>query len=154
MQPKFIEPELRRFTRDLYHKLHSDDQELLDIVSWANMRIGEIHPWTDGNGRAARALVNILLIQHKIFPMPVFDTMKLGEYKDAVELSALENPERLKEFFLAELVNFKQRLRSRAAEKTSYSGPVASAGFFDPARMFQKSSGKSNEKQDVHRKGI
>ncbi len=154
IQPKHIEPELRRFSRDLHQKLHSSEADILDIVSWAHMRMVEIHPWNDGNGSAARALVCVLLMQNKVFPMPWFDHFKLSDYKDAVEVSSSENIGRLKEFFLAELVSLKERLSSRESRVKSYQGPLASAGFFDPARMLQQSSDKKSGEQVMPGKRI
>jgi len=71
----------------------------------ANRRLGNIHPFTDGNGRVARLVMNTCLFQYRYFPVsiPVLqrseyfrlveqnDSGAFGDYIAALELQTIED---------------------------------------------------------------
>ncbi len=54
------------------------------LAAWLHHRFVVIHPFQDGNGRVARALVNYLFIKNQLFPV-VVDRDQKSEYLDALE---------------------------------------------------------------------
>jgi hypothetical protein len=56
----------------------------IEAAAYAHMRYVDIHPHEDGNGRTARALMNIILMSSSIKPV-IFPSN--SEYQTAVELS-------------------------------------------------------------------
>jgi Fic family protein len=50
----------------------------------ANRKLGNIHPFNDGNGRISRLVMNTCLFQDKYFPVSI-PVMKWSEYFDLVE---------------------------------------------------------------------
>jgi Fic family protein len=50
----------------------------------ANRRLGNIHPFSDGNGRVARLVMNTCLFQHRYFPVSV-PVLKRSEYYHFIE---------------------------------------------------------------------
>ena len=62
--PAKIEGELRIFIEELKAKM-SDvidrRTDAFEVAAWAHKRIGEIHPFNDGNGRSARIWMNAIL---------------------------------------------------------------------------------------------
>ncbi len=66
-------------------------------AAWLHHRFTQIHPFADGNGRVARALATMVLIQSESFPLVVREE-KRPEYIEALERADKGN--------LAPLVNF------------------------------------------------
>jgi len=50
----------------------------------ANRRLGNIHPFSDGNGRVARLVMNTCLFQHRYFPICI-PVLKRSEYFNIIE---------------------------------------------------------------------
>ncbi len=53
-------------------------------AAWLHHRFTQIHPFQDGNGRLARALASLVLIQHGLFPLVVTRDDRTA-YLDALE---------------------------------------------------------------------
>jgi hypothetical protein len=41
------------------------------VAAWLHHRFTQIHPYQDGNGRVARALANLVLVKHELFPVVI-----------------------------------------------------------------------------------
>jgi len=52
----------------------------------ANRRLGDIHPFSDGNGRVARLVMNTCLFQHRYFPVCI-PVLTRSEYFNLIETS-------------------------------------------------------------------
>jgi Fic family protein len=50
----------------------------------ANRRLGNIHPFSDGNGRVARLVMNTCLFQYRYFPVSI-PVLKRSEYFNIIE---------------------------------------------------------------------
>ncbi len=53
-------------------------------AAWLHHRFAQIHPFQDGNGRVARALASLVLVQAGLFPLVVTRDDRI-EYLDALE---------------------------------------------------------------------
>jgi Fic family protein len=60
--------------KELVDKLNEDEKELHPVIlaSYAHRRLVDIHPFTDGNGRTARLLMNLILVNkgYQIISIP------------------------------------------------------------------------------------
>ncbi|MCY3631034.1 MAG: Fic family protein [Rhodothermaceae bacterium] len=94
--PEHVHSEMDRLIH--MHREHQSQNISPEVeAAWLHHRFTQIHPFTDGNGRVARALATMVLIQGGSFPLVVRDE-KRSDYIDA-----LEEADRGK---LAPLVNF------------------------------------------------
>lgn len=60
------------------------------IAALAHYKLVTIHPFVDGNGRTARLLMNLLLLQHG-YPIAIIKKEKRAEYIAAIELARLSD---------------------------------------------------------------
>jgi hypothetical protein len=68
-----------------YLEIYEADRVPLPIVAaWLHDRFTLIHPFQDGNGRVARALVNFIFLRDELFPV-VIDRDEKSAYLDALE---------------------------------------------------------------------
>lgn len=68
--PEQVGPEMDRLI-DL-HNAHVGGGVPADVeAAWLHHRFTQVHPFQDGNGRVARALASLVLIQHRWFPLVV-----------------------------------------------------------------------------------
>jgi Fic family protein len=56
----------------------------IELAGWLHNRVVQIHPFTDGNGRTARLLMNWVLIRNR-FPPAVIEVRSKEEYYKAIE---------------------------------------------------------------------
>ena len=69
---------------DEYNLLLDQKCDAIVRAAWLHHRFSQIHPFQDGNGRVARALASIVLIQDNLFPFTV--TMeRRADYLKALE---------------------------------------------------------------------
>ena len=56
----------------------------VELASWLHNSIAQIHPFTDGNGRTARLLMNWVLVKNKLPPV-IIEVRNKEEYYKAIE---------------------------------------------------------------------
>ena len=68
--PEQVSSEMERLIS--MHEAHRKSEIPLEIqVAWLHHRFTQIHPFQDGNGRVARALASLVLVQEGLFPFVV-----------------------------------------------------------------------------------
>jgi len=70
--------------------LQQSQKHPTEIATEAHFKLVSIHPFVDGNGRTARLLMNLLLIQTG-YPPTVIENAKRSTYIDAIEKSQKTN---------------------------------------------------------------
>jgi Fic family protein len=81
--PEHVASEMDRLIG--YHALHRKRGVPPDVeAAWLHHRFAQIHPFQDGNGRVARALASLVLVQAGLFPLVVTRDDRV-EYLDALE---------------------------------------------------------------------
>lgn len=75
-----VPEEVAKFVNTLL-KMVQEERDPFDIAAFVHMKMAIIHPFNDGNGRASRALMNLILIQLGFEPV-VF--ISRAEYSKAV----------------------------------------------------------------------
>ena len=87
--PEQVVPEMDRLVDG--HLAHRRDGVSADIqAAWLHHRFTQIHPFQDGNGRVARALASLVLVQAGLFPLVVTRDDKVV-YLDALEAADAGN---------------------------------------------------------------
>ncbi len=79
--PIHVDSEIEKLLRWL-PEYKSDDPIL--VAAWLHHRFSQIHPYQDGNGRVARALVTLVLLQVNLLPL-VIDRDLRTDYVKALE---------------------------------------------------------------------
>jgi Fic family protein len=64
--------------------LHNATDHPVIIAALAHYKLVTIHPFVDGNGRTARLLMNLLLLQHG-YPLAIIKKEQRPEYIAAIE---------------------------------------------------------------------
>jgi hypothetical protein len=95
-------------------------------AAWFHHRFTEIHPYPDGNGRTARALASLLLIQGGLFPLIIRASEK-APYIDALERADNRDLQPLVERFRA--------LQRREVVKMSVGVPMSRTFSAPPATL-------------------
>lgn len=116
-------------------------------ASWLHHRFTVIHPFQDGNGRVARAMASLVLIQQGLFPLVVTRDDKVS-YLDALEIADLGELDAL-----VQLLGKLQRVQFRRATFISETILYEKSGV-DQAMAGLRSAItlKENEKQDRFKK--
>lgn len=68
------------------------------VAAWLHHRFTQIHPYQDGNGRVARALANLVLIKHDLFPVVITRDQR-PQYIEALEDADIGNLKPLARLF-------------------------------------------------------
>ena len=76
---------------------YSTDDPII-VASWLHHRFTQIHPYQDGNGRVARALTTMVLLQADLLPL-ILDRDLRVEYIDALETADLGDLSQLASIF-------------------------------------------------------
>ena len=81
----FPSPEKLIDEAELFEKwlLHSNEHPVKKAAD-AHFKFVSIHPFIDGNGRTARLIMNLILIQHG-YPPAIIDPTERADYIDALE---------------------------------------------------------------------
>jgi Fic/DOC family len=93
--PIHVEAEVDRLI-DFYDSYLNEDPIL--VAAWLHHRFTQIHPYQDGNGRVARAIVTMVLLRHELLPL-VIDRDLRKEYLDSLQLADAGNLSSLVEIF-------------------------------------------------------
>ena len=81
--PEQVSSEMERLIS--MHEAHRESGIPLEIqVAWLHHRFTQIHPFQDGNGRVARALASLVLVQEGLFPFIVTRDHRVT-YLDSLE---------------------------------------------------------------------
>lgn len=81
--------EMYRQIKDFYLDLpYKADLNPIDLAAWTHAEFVRIHPFTDGNGRASRLIMNYQLMVNGFLPIDIPAQRRL-EYYDALEQYAM-----------------------------------------------------------------
>ena len=83
--PSEMYHQVKSFFTDLAYKYENNAVEL---AAWTHAEFVRIHPFTDGNGRTSRMIMNYQLMSHGFLPVSVAKENRL-EYFDALEAYAV-----------------------------------------------------------------
>lgn len=64
--------------------IHDSKEHSATIASYAHLQLAAIHPFVDGNGRTARLLMNLLLLQEG-YPLIIIDEKERAVYINAIQ---------------------------------------------------------------------
>ena len=95
--PEQVEAEMQQLVQ-LYETLLEEQVSPVIISAWLHHAFTQIHPFQDGNGRVARMLASLVLIQAGLFPLTIRRTEK-SRYIDALEQADRGQPEGLVQLF-------------------------------------------------------
>ncbi len=70
---------------------------ILQVACELHLKIVKVHPFTDGNGRSCRLIMNTILMQHGLPPIDILPINRL-QYLEALENSTVENAEQFLDF--------------------------------------------------------
>jgi len=91
MPPGGIEPLMEILDRDVLSRspvISDDDTEVVGFVAEVMGEFIAIHPFREGNGRAAFILGNLVLMQNDLLPLDVYDRRRdQGRYFEACEVA-------------------------------------------------------------------
>jgi Fic family protein len=79
--PEHVDSEIERLLSWLAD--YSADDPIL-VAAWLQHRFTQIHPYQDGNGRVARALITLILLRADLLPLVVDRDLRV-EYIDALQ---------------------------------------------------------------------
>lgn len=100
--PIHVESEVDRMI-EMFNSYDHEDPIL--VSAWLHHRFTQIHPYQDGNGRVARAIVTLVLLRNELLPL-VIDRDLRREYLDSLQAAD--------EGDLSSLVGIFSRLESNA----------------------------------------
>jgi Fic family protein len=73
-----------------FKSLQDNDFNDLDIAAYTHAEFVKIHPFTDGNGRLSRIIMNYQLLKNNFLPISISTEDKL-EYYDSLDFYAINN---------------------------------------------------------------
>jgi Fic family protein len=77
--------QMKNFIADLYSK---NIENVIVSAAWTHAEFVKIHPFVDGNGRAARLIMNYRLMENGFLPVSISQENRL-KYYDVLENYAL-----------------------------------------------------------------
>ncbi|RLA82953.1 MAG: hypothetical protein DRG78_05790 [Epsilonproteobacteria bacterium] len=87
-EPLKVNDEMNDFITWLQN--NKEDLDPIKLATQAHLKFVTIHPFVDGNGRTARLLMNLILIQNG-YPPAVIKVSNRVEYIQAIEKAQNEN---------------------------------------------------------------
>lgn len=93
--PKDVPQQMSEFVNKLNKK--KDSLHPVVLAAFAHRRLVDIHPFTDGNGRTARLLMNLILV-NKGYQIVSIPPILRNEYISALRIAQRENTPSDKEF--------------------------------------------------------
>lgn len=120
---------------DALPKVQSPD-DVFALASYTHLEFLTIHPIGDGNGRTARLLNNLILLNKKM-PTLVIDAVKKGKYIEAIKTSReQETINAFNDFLKAEYLEYCERELSLYQKKDSGEAKDSCLSFFELTRYF------------------
>ncbi|MDP3741722.1 MAG: Fic family protein, partial [Candidatus Micrarchaeota archaeon] len=98
---KLVESEMEKIFvqfKQLKKTLHP-----VELASWLHNKFVQVHPFTDGNGRTARLLMNWVLMKSKLPPV-IIEAKNKQEYYNVIEAADKGNEKPFAEFLAKELL--------------------------------------------------
>lgn len=144
---EYTPPEHVASELDLLLKFNDEAKEIHPLVrtAWLHHGFVTIHPFEDGNGRVARALTLLLLLQLDFAPL-VVDRFSRTDYLDALDSANNgELRELVRLFARLETVALRSELERPARPRT------AGAGAIDVARSYVQRLQAVRQSQDAER---
>lgn len=89
-EPKNIKKELKEFIT--WFRKNEDTIHPIRLAALAHLKFVSIHPFTDGNGRVSRLLMNYILYKNK-FPLLDIDYLKRKQYYNSLEKDQVNGTE-------------------------------------------------------------
>ncbi len=99
--PEDVEVELQELTDDLSGV---DDKDALTAAAFFHAKFENIHPFSDGNGRLGRLLMNYILVLHNHPPIIIFEDDRKKYYEALETWDTVQNLEPLKQFLKEETI--------------------------------------------------
>jgi len=62
-----------------------EDEHPIKLAGWFHWALSRIHPFKDGNGRVARLAQDLILLQRRYVPVPLYPEDREGAYYEALE---------------------------------------------------------------------
>lgn len=84
--PSEMYRQIKNFFADLPYKT---DLNAIELAAWTHAEFVRIHPFTDGNGRTSRMIMNYQLLSNGFLPVSIAKENRL-EYFDALETYAVD----------------------------------------------------------------
>ena len=91
-QPNEIQYLLRRFIQ--WYNDSKEEMHPVELAAIAHLKFVTIHPFTDGNGRTARIIMNFILHKNK-FPMLDISYLRRNSYYNSLERSQIKGEDRI-----------------------------------------------------------
>ncbi len=82
--PSKVAPAMQEFVAQIPTK--RDTMHPVNFAGWLHIRLANIHPFIDGNGRTARLLMNLALMQAG-YPITIIPPLVRGEYISTLQAS-------------------------------------------------------------------
>lgn len=82
--------EMYRQIKMFYYDLSSNTLDPIELAAWTHAEFVKIHPFTDGNGRTSRLIMNYQLMKNGYLPISIDKKDRLSYY-EALEEYAVNN---------------------------------------------------------------
>ncbi len=115
---------------EIYNELVADKEHPLKIATWFHHAFTTIHPFQDGNGRAARLLTSLIFIKFGYFPFTVLREEAKVRYIEALEQADEGNPQPLVTYF--------GEVQKRNIQKALNIKEISSTSFAEVQEIFVK----------------
>lgn len=123
---QYVPPEHVQSQMEMLVGLYEETQDVHPVVraAWLHHRFVTVHPFQDGNGRVARALTLLVLLQARYAPL-VVDRNQRSEYIDALDTANDGDLRPLVRLFAGlELVALKSELSTPLSRASQVTGAV------------------------------
>lgn len=81
-----------------------EDKDILKLAVWLHLRFEYIHPFSDGNGRVGRTLMNYFLMIHEYPPIIIHEEDKKAYYDALQQYDQYEEIEPMHQFLLHQAI--------------------------------------------------
>lgn len=125
--PEHVQSEMDNLV-SIYNNADSKGTNPLILAAWFHHAFTTIHPFQDGNGRAARLLASLILIKHGLFPFTVLREETKEKYIDSLEKADAGEPQPIVDYFA--------EVQKRHIEKALNLKEVSSSSFDEVAEIF------------------